>query len=222
MEILIFIILLIVFYLIGSIPFGLIYSLILGVDIRKVGSGNIGATNVSRQFGFLKGFLPVFILDFIKGAFPVIIIKFFKLNFIDLDLAMIIAGFAAALGHIFPIYLKFKGGKGVATFAGMYFMIAPLESFLTLIGFLIVLFLSRLISFFKNKEYQTDNNPFKTFFSGLQKNVWISSISASIIFPLSILLAEPYRLYLLILSIITCIVIIFSHRKNIKEATKSK
>ncbi|MGC8764346.1 MAG: glycerol-3-phosphate acyltransferase [Brevinematia bacterium] len=213
---------LVAFYLLGSVPFGLIYSLIFGVDIRKVGSGNIGATNVSRQFGFFKGFLPVFVLDFLKGALPVIVIKSLGVNFIDIDLAMIIAGFVAALGHIFPIYLGFKGGKGVATFAGMYFFIAPLESLLALIAFLIVLFLSRLIYFFLNKEYRSGENPFTLFFSGLQKSVWISSISAAIVFPIAIFISEPFRMYLLVLSIITTFVVIFSHRKNIKEAIKRK
>ncbi len=217
-----FIISLILFYLFGSIPFGLIYSFIRGVDIRKIGSGNIGATNVSRQFGFLTGFLPVFILDFLKGAIPVIIVKCFNINFMDNDLAIILAGFSSVLGHIFPVYLGFKGGKGVATFTGMYFLIAPLESFLTLIAFLIVLFLARIIVFFKNKEYYENNNPFKTFFSNLQKGVWISSISAALIFPVSVYISEPYRKYLLILSIITTITVIFSHRKNIMNAIKSK
>lgn len=221
MNLWIFIVFLILVYLFGSIPFGLLYSLLRGVDIRKVGSGNIGATNVSRQFGFLGGFVPVFIFDFLKGALPILIVKIFGVNFIDKDLAMIFTGICAGIGHIFPIYLKFKGGKGVATFAGVFSFIAPLEILLTLIVFLIVLFSSRFIQYVINKEYRSLENPFKIYFSGLQKNVWISSIIAAIVLPVTVFLTEFHRQYLIVLSIITTITIIYSHKKNIKEAFKN-
>ena len=162
MEIILFIILVIVSYFFGAIPFGLVYSRIRGVDIRKVGSGNIGATNVSRQFGFLGGFVPVFMLDFCKSALPVLIVRIFGVKDLNPDIGMILVGFAAALGHIFPIYLKFKGGKGVATFAGFYFMTAPLESLICLAGFILVLMLFRLVSYIKNKEPK--------FFKNIQKD----------------------------------------------------
>ncbi|MCX7821226.1 MAG: glycerol-3-phosphate acyltransferase [Brevinematales bacterium] len=221
MNLLTFIIFIIFVYLFGSIPFGLLYSILRGVDIRKVGSGNIGATNVSRQFGFIGGFVPVFILDFLKGAIPILLVKIFGVNFIDKDLAMIIAGICAGLGHIFPIYLKFKGGKGVATFAGVFSFIAPLETLLTILVFLIVLFSSRFIQYIANKEYRNLDNPFKVYFSGLQKNVWISSIIAAIVLPIIVYLTEFHRQYLIVLSVLVAIIIIYSHRKNIKEALKN-
>ena len=217
-----YIIFLIGSYLLGAIPVGFIYSLLLGVDIRKVGSGNIGATNVSRQFGFLKGFVPVFMLDFLKGATPVFLVNIFGVNFIDKDLAAILTGFSAALGHIFPIYLKFKGGKGVATFAGVYFLLAPLQSLLGLITFIFVLILSRSLSFFSNKQERMSENSFKIFFKGLQKNVWLSSIAAVLGLPIFVFLIEPHRKYLLVLSLITFFIIIYSHRKNIMENLKKK
>jgi len=218
MSIIQYLFLLVAFYLFGSIPFGLIYSSMLGVDIRKVGSGNIGATNVSRQFGFFKGFVPVFIFDFLKGALPVIIVGKLGVNFMDKDLALIIAGFASALGHIFPIYLGFKGGKGVATFTGIYFLIAPMECTLCLIGFLIVLLSYRLFTYLKNREGREVENPFKVFFKKLQEGVWASSLTAAVLFPVTIFILEPQRRFLLALSILTMLIVIFSHRKNIKNA----
>lgn len=212
-----FLLLILGFYLFGSIPFGLIYSNLLGVDIRKVGSGNIGATNVSRQFGFLKGFLPVFIFDFLKGALPVIIISRFNIPFMEKDLALIIAAFSAALGHIFPIYLGFNGGKGVATFTGAYFFIAPLECLFCLFAFLSVLFLYRLIFYIKDKEGFNSENPFKIFFKRLQMGVWLSSLTAAILFPVTIFILEPQRNILFVLSILTMCIVIFSHRENIKK-----
>ncbi|MDC0453028.1 glycerol-3-phosphate 1-O-acyltransferase PlsY, partial [Candidatus Pelagibacter sp.] len=107
----------IVSYLMGSIPFGLILTKIfLNKDIREIGSGNIGATNALRTGNKLIGYSTL-ILDIAKAIIPVI---FVKINYPDL---IYIASLCAFLGHVFPIWLKFKGGKGVATYVGILFSI---------------------------------------------------------------------------------------------------
>ena len=104
-------------YIMGSIPFGFILTKIfLKKDIRKIGSGNIGATNVLRTGSKLIGYTTL-ILDIAKAVIPVIYIK---INFPEL---IYIASLCAFLGHVFPIWLKFKGGKGVATYVGILFSI---------------------------------------------------------------------------------------------------
>ena len=107
----------IVSYLMGSIPFGLILTKIfLNKDIRVIGSGNFGATNALRTGNKLIGYSTL-ILDIAKAIIPVI---FVKINYPDL---IYIASLCAFLGHVFPIWLKFKGGKGVATYVGILFSI---------------------------------------------------------------------------------------------------
>jgi len=107
---------LILAYLIGSVPFGLLAGKLKGIDIRKEGSGNIGTTNVFRICGKELGFI-VFALDVLKGLVPVLVGKHF---FSGSDgLIPILCGVAAILGHNFPVWLKFKGGKGIATSAGV-------------------------------------------------------------------------------------------------------
>jgi glycerol-3-phosphate acyltransferase PlsY len=104
-------------YLMGSIPFGFILTKIfLKKDIRKIGSGNIGATNALRTGNRLIGYTTL-LLDIIKAIIPVIYVK---INFPEL---LYIASLCAFLGHVFPIWLKFKGGKGVATYVGILFSI---------------------------------------------------------------------------------------------------
>ena len=104
-------------YLMGSIPFGLILTKVfLKKDIRDVGSGNIGATNVLRTGNKLIGYFTL-ILDVLKAVIPVLYVK---LNFPEL---VYISSLSAFIGHVFPIWLKFKGGKGVATYVGILFSI---------------------------------------------------------------------------------------------------
>jgi glycerol-3-phosphate acyltransferase PlsY len=106
-------------YLLGSIPFGLIISKYAGLgDIRNIGSGNIGATNVLRT-GNKKVAAGVLLADFLKGTFAVLIAGFGP------DLA-VVAGLGAFFGHLFPVWLKFKGGKGIATYIGVLFGLFPL------------------------------------------------------------------------------------------------
>ncbi|MCS6770747.1 MAG: glycerol-3-phosphate 1-O-acyltransferase PlsY [Kiritimatiellae bacterium] len=116
-------------YLLGAIPFGFLIARAKGVDIRKVGSGNIGATNVLRSVGKPWGILT-FVLDALKGFIPAMVFPYlgsrWGADFHSMEIARLAGGVAAVVGHSFPVYLRFRGGKGVATSAGALLGIAPL------------------------------------------------------------------------------------------------
>jgi len=130
-------------YLLGSIPFGLILTKLFGRgDVRKEGSGNTGATNVARVAGPLAGILTL-LLDGAKGAVAVLIAARYSS---ENATWMVIAGLAALVGHCFPAWLKFRGGKGVATAAGVYLMLCPAAFLGGLILFLLVVGFSNYVS----------------------------------------------------------------------------
>jgi acyl-phosphate glycerol 3-phosphate acyltransferase len=108
-------------YLLGAVPFGYLVARLRGVDIFKAGSGNIGATNVGRVLGRKFG-LFVFVLDFLKGAVPVAVVRYLLP---EQPWAAVAAGLAAFVGHMFPVYLRFRGGKGVATGTGAVAVLLP-------------------------------------------------------------------------------------------------
>lgn len=130
-------------YLLGSIPFGLILAKVLGgKDVRQHGSGNIGATNVSRVAGPVAG-IATLVLDGLKGATSV----FLAARFTDSSArAMIFAGVAALLGHCFPLWLRFKGGKGVATALGVFIALCPLAALAGSVLFALVFLFWRYVS----------------------------------------------------------------------------
>jgi len=134
-------------YLIGAIPFGLlIVKLFKGEDVRKKGSGNIGATNVTRIYGIKLGLLT-FIFDMLKGFLPVFLFPIFIANCsLPTEALKVIFAALAIIGHIFPIYLKFKGGKGVATGAGVFLGISPLGVVISLAVWGILMFGFRYVS----------------------------------------------------------------------------
>ena len=179
-------------YLFGSIPFGYLFTkILLKKDIRNVGSGNIGATNVLRTGNKSLGYLTL-ILDIAKAIVPVIYIKF---NYPDL---VYISALCAFLGHLFPIWLKFKGGKGVATFVGI---LISINIYYALV-FGIVWTLTFLISRYSS----------------------LSSLFASISIPIYLLIINQSNI---IFFIIMFVLIFYTHRENIKrlinkEETKSK
>src|SRR5437763_11812697 len=116
-------------YLVGAVPFGYLVARWRGVDILRQGSGNIGATNVGRVLGRRFGIL-VFLLDFAKGALPAaaaarVGVETGAADVLGRDGLPVVAGLAAFLGHLFPVYLRFRGGKGVATGAGVVTVLLP-------------------------------------------------------------------------------------------------
>ena len=180
-------------YFMGSIPFGFILTKVfLKKDIRDIGSGNIGATNALRTGNKFIGYSTLF-FDIIKAVIPVIYIK---INFPEL---IYIASLCAFLGHVFPIWLKFKGGKGVATYVGILFALN--------IYFGLVFIIFWLITF------------------GLSKFSSLSSLIASISVPLYLLITAQFDQ--VIFFTIMFVLIFFTHRENIKrlrnkEETKTK
>ena len=173
----------IISYLMGSIPFGLILTKIfLKKDIREIGSGNIGATNALRTGNKFIGYSTL-ILDIIKAVIPVLYVK---VNFPDL---IYVSALCAFLGHVFPVWLNFKGGKGVATYVGILFCL----NFMIGIIFTLTWFLIYLIFKFSS----------------------LSSLIASLIIPIYQFFYmgdENYYFY-----IIMFILIFFTHRENIKR-----
>ncbi len=135
-------------YLLGSIPFGLLLGFARGVDIRKHGSGNIGATNAGRVLG-MKYFWYAFLADFFKGFAPVLISDLLARHWHAPVWIPLATAAAAVLGHLFPIYLRFKGGKGVATTFGALVGVWPLftvAALLAAVVFLMVFLARRIIS----------------------------------------------------------------------------
>ena len=129
-------------YLFGALPFGLLVAGSRGIDIRKQGSGNIGATNVFRCVG--KGWgIFTFVLDALKGFIPAFV---FPMVGNLLPEYGVLFGLAAIIGHTFPVYLKFKGGKGVATSAGMLLGVAPLVVGIGFFCWAVCLAVSRYVS----------------------------------------------------------------------------
>ena len=172
-------------YLIGSIPFGFILTKIfLKKDIRSIGSGNIGATNVLRTGNKIVGYLTL-ILDILKAVIPVLFIKFY----IQDDNYIFISALSVFIGHVFPIWLKFKGGKGVATYLGILFCINYLFGFIFICSWLIIFFITKFSS--------------------------LSSIVASLSIPVYLFFFDNihYKYFYIIIFVL----IFYTHRENIKR-----
>lgn len=138
--------LIIVAYLIGAIPFGLIIARMCGVtDIRREGSGNIGATNVFRVAGF-KAAIWVYVLDIGKGVGMVLLARSLDQSLLQRDLFLVLVALAAILGHVMPVYLKFRGGKGVNTALGCLLVLLPKETAAALAAFAVIALLTRYVS----------------------------------------------------------------------------
>jgi glycerol-3-phosphate acyltransferase PlsY len=130
-------------YLLGSIPFGLLLARLLGgLDVRNAGSGNIGATNVARAAGPFAGILTL-LLDAAKGAFAVLLAA--RLSG-DSSTWMMIAAIASLIGHCYPIWLNFHGGKGVATAAGFFLVLSPIAFGIAITIFIVVAVFTRFVS----------------------------------------------------------------------------
>ena len=183
----------IVSYLMGSIPFGFILTkFFLKKDIREIGSGNIGATNALRTGNKLLGYSTL-LLDVLKAVIPILYVK---INFPEL---IYISALCAFLGHVFPIWLKFKGGKGVATYVGILFSLNIILGLVFGICWLIIFFISKYSS--------------------------LASLIGSLFIPVYILFTEGSES--LFFYIIMLILILLTHRENIKrlknkQETKTK
>ena len=169
-------------YLLGSIPFGFILTKVfLKKDIREIGSGNIGATNALRT-GNKSLAYSTLALDISKAILPVLYVKF---NYPDY---IFIASLSAFLGHVFPIWLKFKGGKGVATYVGILFSINLILGLIFIVGWAATFLISKFSS--------------------------LSSLVASLMVPVYLIIFENYNS---IFFIIMFVLIFYTHRENIKR-----
>ncbi len=132
-------------YLAGAIPFGLLFSRAVGKDVREEGSGNIGATNVNRVLGKKLGIMTL-LCDVAKGYLPVYLVATMLPQAENPELFIALCGLATVLGHMFPVYLGFKGGKGVATALGVFLYFSPLSILLALFVFIAVVVTSGFVS----------------------------------------------------------------------------
>jgi glycerol-3-phosphate acyltransferase PlsY len=133
-------------YLAGSIPFGFVLGrVVLGVDVRKVGSGNIGGTNVARAGGKRLGF-AVIVLDAAKAILPVIVAQRLFEGVPRGDVWIVAVAVAAFTGHLFPVWLGFKGGKGVATAVGIFLVLAPYAALAGLVTYVVAYYATRISS----------------------------------------------------------------------------
>ena len=188
-------------YLLGSIPFGYIAGRVAGIDIRNCGSGNVGATNVTRTLGKRYGY-PVFTADFLKGfgavKMSVLIATRTRPDWISPEMFGIIAAISSVVGHCFPIWLRFKGGKGVATSAGALFGLAPVAALAGVAIWILIFLLTRYVS--------------------------VASIAAAAALPVIILITtwlsqSPGKL-LFYSSVCLAAVVIWRHRSNLSRLAR--
>ena len=185
-------------YLLGSIPFGYLAGRIAGIDIRKCGSCNVGATNVIRALGKVYGY-PVFAADFLKGfgavKLSLLIATRVQSEWNSPEIFGILAAISSVIGHSFPIWLRFKGGKGVATSAGALFGLAPIAALLGAAIWMLTFWFTRYVS--------------------------VASIAAAAALPFSILittwLSRTAGKSLFYLSACLAAVVIWRHRSNLSR-----
>ena len=186
-------------YLLGSVPFSFLIGLAVGVDIRKTGSGNIGATNLSRAVGRKWG-IAAFLLDFLKGLLPVLVASHFGgsspqgFALAESGNLPLLAGASAILGHVFPAYLSFRGGKGVATTFGVMAGLSPLSALAAGAVWLLLYLTTRTVS--------------------------LASLAAAIALPLSVLAFERGRVNggfaaILVFSLFVTLLIFVRNSSNI-------
>jgi acyl phosphate:glycerol-3-phosphate acyltransferase len=132
-------------YLIGAIPFGLLIGRLAGIDVRASGSGNIGATNVTRLAGKKFGVLTL-LLDILKGFLPIYIASALLPQGSGREFLLLLCGVCAVVGHMFPVYLRFKGGKGVATGVGVLLFLSPVAVAITVAVFVATVALTGFVS----------------------------------------------------------------------------
>lgn len=190
------VLILILSFLIGGIPFGYMAGKLKGVDIRTLGSGNIGATNVYRNVGKSWG-VVVFILDFLKAFLPVFFLLrilgngHWELKYMPLDVLAILAGATVVVGHNYSIFMGFKGGKGMASSAGFIFALFPLSGLAAVTGFMLVFLWSKFIS--------------------------AGSVAAAIVLPIATVFLYPERYWLWGVAFFLGVMSVWRHRSNIQR-----
>jgi glycerol-3-phosphate acyltransferase PlsY len=182
-------------YFLGSIPTGYLVARAKGIDIRTVGSGNIGATNAMRVLGKPAG-IAVLLVDALKGYAAVAwlcpaLIKLFGQPDAEIETLRIIAGIAAVLGHNYTCWLKFRGGKGIATSGGAYLALAWPAVFIALAAFILAVWLTRYVS--------------------------IGSIAAAIALPAAVWCLPEHNLFLGLVTTALGAMAIYKHKSNIKR-----
>ncbi|MDI6703653.1 MAG: glycerol-3-phosphate 1-O-acyltransferase PlsY [bacterium] len=179
-------------YLIGSIPFGLLLGRLKGVDVRNYGSGNIGFANVYRVAGTLPGIITL-ILDIGKGVLSVFLAPLFCTPGI---IPRVLCGIAVILGHVFSVFLKGRGGKGVATSCGVLIALIPVPTIIAILIFILVVLLSRYIS--------------------------LGAIIAAGSLPFLIYLFKKEDIIIIIFGIIIALIVLIRHISNIKRLIAGK
>jgi glycerol-3-phosphate acyltransferase PlsY len=183
-------------YIAGSIPSAYIAGKARGVDLRKHGSGNLGATNVIRVLGTRIG-LVVFAFDVAKGAVPVLLLPRYTVSPWPTIWVAIACGVAAILGHTRPVFLLFrKGGKGVATAAGVFLALAPVQTLLTLIVFAVVLLSSGYVS--------------------------VGSLISASLLPLLIAITLGPQSPIFVISVLVAVFVFWTHRANIARLRRGE
>jgi glycerol-3-phosphate acyltransferase PlsY len=183
-------------YLAGAIPAAYIAGKSRGIDLRRYGSGNLGATNVVRTLGWKVGLL-VFAFDVAKGAVPVLLLPRWTSGPLSPQLVAILCGVAAILGHFRPIFLRFgKGGKGVATATGVFFVLAPLPMLAGVAVFAVVVLASGYVS--------------------------LGSLIASVVLPSLLLVTEGVRSPVFQISVLLAAFVFWTHRANIRRLRRGE
>ena len=182
-------------YLLGSIPFGFLVARARGVDIRSAGSGNIGATNAMRVLGKPAG-MAVLLLDAAKGYaavkfLPLLLLTVLPPSSTEPVMLPLLAGIFAVLGHNYTCWLKFKGGKGIATTAGVYLALAPGALLIALVVFLLAVAVTRYVS--------------------------VGSIAAAIALPAAVWIMPPHDLCLGLVTTALGVLAIYKHKTNIQR-----
>jgi glycerol-3-phosphate acyltransferase PlsY len=181
-------------YLIGSIPTGVVIAkYFFKIDLQKTGSGNIGATNVLRTLGRKMGVITL-IGDVLKGVIPVTVAMLLRPYPLNQHLIFFCA-LGAFLGHLFPVYLKFKGGKGVATAMGICLIVFPFQTFLAAVVFFLVVLKTRFVS--------------------------LGSILAAVSLPVFVSFRAQTD-YQIVLSVVMSLLIIYKHKENIHRLLEGK
>lgn len=178
-------------YLLGSVPFGLLISQkVARLDITKAGSGNIGATNVAREVGLRWGVITL-LADVVKGFIPVVLARHFLGSSIEINEALIgMVGLSALLGHQFPLYNRFRGGKGVATCLGVLSAVSPISCLFSGVVFFVLVALWRYVS--------------------------LGSILGALTMPIW-LYVTGHSTFMILSSLVMSLLITFQHRENIQR-----